>query len=478
MGIGIEVLEEATEPPELVGVVVVVERAPVGDVHAAHPHAAARRSDDACVGVGIAAAGEVRDDVVEADLGTGSPRRSTGLGRGVHTSSRALRTPASERRRRPAWSPAAGRRRAAPRSATASTRSWRARSELMFQVTIRITSIRRPTPRRSRPPPSSGDPSSSPPVFFAAVFFAGRLLRRRLLRRRLLRRRLLGAPSSWPPSSSPAFFLAAVFLAAVFLAAVFLAAAFLAAVFFAAVFFAAVFLPASSWPAPLLGRGLLLGRRLLRCGRRGGLVELVGVVGFDRGCDGIGGEIGERAVDAASCGREAHDHDRDRLADLHDALRAPRCGVGHQPQRDVAAHVGVADRDVGTVRGVRIDGPVDARADRVVLDEVEERHQLVDRIATLRSRLGRNRPSHRNRPPSGSMRASSTTSTTASTSRSRRRPRPSPYAPAVVTWAWASGPTPPCSRSEPCSRRATTRGGHDHPTTDDFRRPTPASPCG
>ena len=47
---------------------VVVERTTVGDIHAADAHAAARGRDDAGVGIGLDAAGEVGHDVVEADL--------------------------------------------------------------------------------------------------------------------------------------------------------------------------------------------------------------------------------------------------------------------------------------------------------------------------------------------------------------------------------------------------------------------------
>ncbi len=60
----------------------------------------------------------------------------------------------------------------------------------------------------------------------------------------------------------------------------------------------------------------------------------------------------------------------------------------------VAAHAVLADRDVGTVRRVRLDRAVDARAHRVVLDELEERHQLVDDLTGLRCTLcgARRRP--------------------------------------------------------------------------------------
>ncbi len=87
------------------------------------------------------------------------------------------------------------------------------------------------------------------------------------------------------------------------------------------------------------------------------------------------------------------------------STRAARRRLAHQSQRHVAEHV--ADRDVGAVRRVRLDDPVDAAAHRMVLDEVEERQQVVDRTAgrdgcgALRGhRRGRRRRWRRALPPS------------------------------------------------------------------------------
>ena len=67
-GVGVEVGHEPVEPRQLVRVVRIVERSPVGDVDAADAHAATGRGDDAGIGIGVDVAGEVDHHVVEADL--------------------------------------------------------------------------------------------------------------------------------------------------------------------------------------------------------------------------------------------------------------------------------------------------------------------------------------------------------------------------------------------------------------------------
>ncbi len=229
-------------------------------------------------------------------------------------------------------------------------------------------------------------------------------------------------------------FLASAFLAGAFFAGACLAGAFFAGAFFAGAFFAGAFfdgglldgslLDGSLLHGRLLHRGLLDGRllcrglrrRLLRrsCGRHtrfgsrlvrsrllgGRLLRrrrarwaplrrgrrlrgvLLGLL-FTGRCDGSLRHVGHRAIDAAPQRGEAHHDDGHRLAELHHLASTRRRGVGHQSQRHVAAHAVLADRDVGTVRRVRLDGSVHARADRVVLDELEERHQVVDGFAGL-----------------------------------------------------------------------------------------------
>ena len=99
--------------------------------------------------------------------------------------------------------------------------------------------------------------------------------------------------------------------------------------------------------------------------------------------------VGHRAIDAAAGGREADHHDGDGLADLHHLAGARRRRIGHEAQRDVATHAVGPDRDVRAVRRIRVDDAVHARADRMVLHELEERHQLVDHLAGTRCRRRR-----------------------------------------------------------------------------------------
>ena len=64
-------------------------------------------------------------------------------------------------------------------------------------------------------------------------------------------------------------------------------------------------------------------------------------------------------------------------------------GGGSPIRRSGHVTTQLADAHVGAVRRVRLDHAVDAAADRVVLDEVEERQQVVDRAAGRRRRRTR-----------------------------------------------------------------------------------------
>ncbi len=112
-----------------------------------------------------------------------------------------------------------------------------------------------------------------------------------------------------------------------------------------------------------------------------------------------------KSTKSAASRREVDDHDGDRLAELHQRPSAAWRRIGHEPQRHVAPDPFVADRHVRAVRGIRVDGSVHAGADGVVLDELEERDQLVDRVLRTRRRparcgcrlLGRRRCARRRR---------------------------------------------------------------------------------
>ena len=122
------------------------------------------------------------------------------------------------------------------------------------------------------------------------------------------------------------------------------------------------------------GRGLAAAARLPRRGRR---VD---------GRRSARCHVREGGVDAAPLGRVADHHERDGLAELQSRAGAARRRIVHQAQRDVHEHrVGTG---VGAVRRVALDHGRAAGADRMLLDEVEERDEVVDGGSRRRRRRG------------------------------------------------------------------------------------------
>ena len=200
----------------------------------------------------------------------------------------------------------------------------------------------------------------------------------------------------------------------------------------------------------LLGR-LRLGRSNLECCRllarplprpRRRLGRLAG--GHQHHARGL--EAGHGDVDASAGRAEAHDHERALLAEGDDVAGATGRRVAEVAQRQIALHR--PRRRVGAVGGVRLDRRLDERPDRVPLDEVEERQQLVDRrLLGARGCLGL----------LGRCRRVVRGARSATIGRGGRRAQP-PWRPAwtaVATWARASAGTRPCSAgtappSSPC----------------------------